>query len=111
MPELVTKRGDRRTNLRVQLQRGDGTYVKFSNESLTVADIFFHIRLGTSIRTANATAIDDDQNGGCYLTPTLDMVDTAGTADVEVELRHPDGRYETFPVTDPFTWRIVPDIA
>ena len=111
MPELVIKRGDTQTPLRVQLKRGDGTFVSFAAEGITLDRIVFHIRLGSSIRSPSATAIDGDTTGECSLLMNADTVATVGTADVEVEITHPSGRRETFPVVEAFTLRIVADIA
>jgi len=111
MPELVIKRGDTFTQIRVQLQRKDGSFVNFSDEGLSLANIKFHFKQGSTVQSEIATSIDDNDTGKCACRPTLAVIDAVGTIECEVELTHAGGLKETFPVLDKLVIRVRQDLA
>jgi len=109
---LETKRGDRKTALLFQLQRGDGTIADLTG--LVVADIKIHIKnIETGVVTvASVSAIvAPPTDGKVSYNPTTADVANVGEFEIEIQVTHPGGLTETFPVCDRFFWKIVADLA
>jgi hypothetical protein len=107
-----TKRGDRKTAILVDLQRGDGTYPDLTG--LLTSAIRFHFKdLKTgAVTQGNASAIVSLTNPAqVRYDPTAADVLNVVEYEVEVQVTHLDGLPETFPSCDRFLWPIVPDIA
>ncbi len=109
---LITKRGDDRTSLLVQLTRGDLTHPDLSGISL--ANIEFHRKdLTTGVVSSDpaSAVIAPATDAIVRYDPTTADVATVKNQVVEVEVTHLDGKIETFPVCDTFKWNIVGDLA
>ena len=108
----TTKRGDDRTSLLVQLVRGDGTKPDLSG--IALADIQFHrknLTTGIIVSTPASAVVGAATDAIVRYDPTVADVADVKSQSVEVEVKHLDGKFETFPVCDKFLWNIVEDIA
>lgn len=109
---LITKRGDTKTSLLVQLVRGDSTIPDLTG--IALSGIKFHLKDVTTgaVVSVDASAVVAPATAAIVrYDPVAGDVVAVKNRVVEVEVTHLDSKIETFPICDTFKWNIVPDIA
>lgn len=106
--EFLTKAGDRFQAVPIALKRGDGSVRDISGDGLTTSDIFVNLQdtADASIRLIGDTinTIVDEATGQLAWRPSVESVTIVDGKqrrwEIEVEIVHPGGLRETFPVRD-----------